>query len=599
MVARCPGATVEPTAPPVTWQAGYTLAVLAVMVWGLARGVARTDLVLLGALGLLLAVGVVDPAEAFAGFSNPAVVAIGALFVVAAGVDRTGALGFLDGLLQPRSERAGPAVLRLMLPTALLSGVLNNTPIVAMLIPRVQAWAKGRGPAASKMLIPLSTAAIVGGWLTLIGTSTNVVVHGLLQAQGLPGFGFFTLTWVGVPAVVVVSLYYALVGHRLLPEGAVPAEGGAGRGYHFELAVTEAAPFAGQTIEAAGFRTLGDAYLARIRRGGAFSDATPEAALLPGDVLTFVGGPPAFDALLARPGLDRTAPTVGAELRPDLLLFEVVVAPGSRLEGRTLREVGFRDRYGGVVVALRRSAEDVGGGLGRVRLRAGDLLLVEGRPGLATRLAALRDDFALVAPVDHVRPVTSRAPVALALLAGMIVLAGTGLVPLATAAFTAALGMIATGCLRGDALRRAVDVPVLLVIGAALGIGAAVEATGLAALAARGIEAVAPLGPVVTLLVVYAVSNGLAELVTNKASAVLMLPVALAVAADLGVDWVPFAVAVTVGSAASFLTPIGYQTNLMVMAAGGYRYTDYTRAGLPVSLLVMAVTVAVCSLVWL
>ena len=583
----------------MTWQADFTLAVLALMVWGLVRSVARTDLVMLGALGLLLVAGVVDPAAAFAGFANPAVVAIGALFVVAAGVDRTGALGFLDAILRPRSASAGPAVLRLMLPTALLSGVLNNTPIVAMLIPRVQSWSRAGGPAASKMLIPLSTAAIVGGWLTLIGTSTNVVVHGLLQAQGLPGFGFFTLTWVGVPAVVIVTLYYAAVGHRLLPDGAVPSARGAGRGYHFELRVAETAPFAGWTVEAAGFRTLGDAYLARIRRGDALTEGVPEAALLPGDVLTFVGGTSAFDALLARPGLVRTAPTVGANPRPDLLLFEVVVAAGSRLDGRSLREVGFRERYGGVVVALRRSARDVESGLGRVRLRAGDLLLVEGRPGLAGRLAALSDDFALVAPVDAVRPITSRAPVALALLVGMIVLAGTNVLPLATATFAAALGMVVTGCLRGDALRRAVDVPVLLVIGAALGIGAAVEATGLAAIAATGIEAVAPLGPVVTLLVVYAASNGLAELVTNKASAVLMLPVALTVAGDLGVSWVPFAVAVTVGSAASFLTPIGYQTNLMVMAAGGYRYTDYTRAGLPVSLLVMLVTVTVSALVWL
>ena len=577
--------------------AGYTLAVLAVMVGALVRGVARTEMVLLGALGLLLVAGVVGPEQAFAGFANPAVVAIGSLFVVAAGVDRTGALGFVDGFLRPRSDRPGPALLRLMLPTALLSGVLNNTPIVAMLIPRVQAW-QDRGPRASKMLIPLSTAAIVGGWLTLIGTSTNVVVHGLLQAEGLPGFGFFTLTWVGVPVVVLVVVYYVAVGHRLLPERGGASASAASRGYHFELRVEDGAPFAGQTVEEAGLRTLGDAFLARIGRGETVREATPDAVVLAGDVLTFVGGSAAFDVLLARSGLVRTAPQVESE-RPDLLLFEVVVAAGSRIEGRTLREVGFRERYGGVVVALRRRAEDVTGGLGRVALRAGDLLLVEGRPTLAGRLAALSEDFALVAPVGHVRPVSRRAPVALALLVGAIGLSATGVLPLASATFAAALGMVVTGCLRGPALRRAVDVPVLIVIGAALGIGQAVEVTGLAALAARGIEAVAPLGAVATLLVVYLVANVLAELVTNKASAVLMLPVALAVAADLGVDWVPFAVAVTVGSAASFLTPIGYQTNLMVMSAGGYRYTDFARAGAPVSALVCAVTVTVCWLVWL
>ena len=582
----------------MSWQAWFTLGALAMMVVALVRGWARTDMVLLGTLGLLLVAGIVDPVEAFAGFANPAVIAIVSLFVVAAGVDRTGALGFLDGLLRPRSRRPGPAVSRLMLPTALLSGVLNNTPIVAMLIPRVQAW-QSTGPASSKLLIPLSTAAIVGGWLTLIGTSTNVVVHGLLQAEGLAGFGFFTLTWVGVPAVILVTAYYALLGHRLLPEGQKPAETVA-RGYHFEMRVGQNAPFIGQTVEGAGFRTLGNAYLARVRRkDDGVHEATPDTVLLPGDVLTFVGGSAALDALQLRPGLERTVPALDSPDPADSLLFEVVVAARSQIEGKTLREIGFRERYGGVVVALRRSADDMKGGLGRVPLRAGDLLLVEGRSSMADRLATLSDDFALVAPVGHVRPVARRAPVALALLLGAIVTSAFGMLPLATATFTAALGMVVTGCLRGQALRQAVDVSVILVIGAALGLGKAVEATGLATIAASGIESVTPMGPVVTLLVVYLVSNGLAELITNKAAAVLMLPVALTVAADLGAPWLPFAVSVTIGSAASFLTPVGYQTNLMVMSAGGYQYTDFGRAGLPVSMIVCAVTVTMCALVWL
>ena len=196
------------------------------MVVALVRSWARTDLVLMGSLGLLLLAGVLTPEAAFAGFSNPAVISIGALFVVAAGVDRTGALGFLDGLLRPRGRRIGPAVVRLFVPTAILSGVLSNTPVVAMLIPRVQAWAREMEISASKLLIPLSTAAIVGGWLTLIGTSTNVVVHGLMQAEGLDGFSFFDVTWVGVPAALAVAAWYALIGHRLLPdrEGADPAK---------------------------------------------------------------------------------------------------------------------------------------------------------------------------------------------------------------------------------------------------------------------------------------------------------------------------------------------------------------------------------------
>ncbi|NNF58461.1 MAG: SLC13 family permease [Rhodothermaceae bacterium] len=582
------------------WQAYVTLGALVLMVVALVRSVARTDLVLMGTLGLLLLAGIVTPEAAFAGFANPAVIAIATLFIVAAGVERTGALGFLDGLLRPRSGRIGRSLLRLMLPTSFLSGVLNNTPIVAMLIPRVQAWGRSSGIDASKLLMPLSTAAIVGGWLTLIGTSTNVIVHGLLLAEGLPGFSFFELTWVGIPAALVVSLYYALGGHRLLPSHDGAALGTQARAYQFEARVAPGSPLIGQTVEAAGLRTLGDVYLAHVRRGDLVKEVQPETTLFPEDVLTFVGDVGTHDAVLRRRGLERAAPMVNDARNPDLPLFEVVVAPGSRLVGHTLQDVGFRERYGGVVLAIQRRDEPIEGGLGRVPLRAGDLLLIEGRPALAGRLAARSDDFALVAPLGYVGTVSSRAPVALAILVGMVGLVATNVLPLATATFAAALGMIVTGCLRGSALRGAVDVPVILVIAAALGIGSAVETTGLASVAAEGLlMASGALGPIAMLVLVYIAANILAELITNKASAVLMLPVALAVAADLGASWKAFAVVVTIGSAASFLTPIGYQTNLMVMGVGGYRYTDYAKAGAPVSLLVMAVTVTVCALVWL
>ena len=584
----------------MTGAAWYTLGVLAVMVGALVRGVARPDLVMLGALGLLLLGGVLGPEAAFAGFSNPAVITIGSLFVVAAGVERTGALGVLDRLMRPRSGRVGGAILRLMAPTALLSGVLNNTPIVAMLVPRVQAWARRSGVPASKLLLPLSTAAIVGGWLTLIGTSTNVVVHGLLIAEGLPGLGFFDLAWVGVPVVALVLVYYAAVGHRLLPDGAAEALGARARDYRFDLAVAPDAPFAGRTVEEAGLRTLGDAYLAHLRRADAVVEVAPETVLAAGDVLAFVGDVRAHDELLARPGLARTAPEVHDRDRPDLPLVEAVVAAGSGLEGRSLQDVGFREAYGGVVLAVQRRGEPVRGGLGRVPLRAGDLLLVEGRLGVGDRLARHAADFALVTSVEAPRLATARAPVALALLAGLVVTVTAGLLPLSTAAFCAALGAVATGCLRGGSVHRALDGTVLLVIAASLGVGQAVQASGLAGLAAGAVEAAAGAGGAVVLVVVlFALTNVLTEVVSNSAAAALMVPVATAAAADLGIEPKALALVVAVAAGASFLTPIGYQTNLMVMAAGGYRYTDYARAGLPVTLIVLVVTVAVATLVWM
>lgn len=593
----------------LSWQAWYTLGVIAAMTVALVRGL-RAEFALTGVLALLLVAGVLTPAEAFAGFSNSAVIVIGLMFIVAAGVEQTAALGFLDNLLRPRSTHPGAAVARLMLPNAVLSAFTNNTPQVAMFIPRVQAWARESGIPASKMLIPLSTATIVGGWLALIGTSTNLVVDGYLRAAGLPGFGFFELAWVGVPATLVVCLYYALIGHRLLPvrAGATAAVRRTRR-YQFDLRVGPETVFASKTVEVAGLRELGSAYLVHVRRAGT-GDGTaeiveavqPETVLLAGDVLSFVGDAGAMDGLLRRPGLERTVPVLEEPGgKPEALsFFEAVVAPGSLLDGKTLKESNFRERYGGVVLAIQRQDTPIEGALGRVPLRAGDLLLVEGGAGLRERLAEHAADFALVAPLRYPRPVRGKAPIALGLLVAMIVVAGAGWVPLETAALMAALGVVLTGCVKGAAVRRAVELPVLIVVASALAIGLAVEKTGLAAVAASGVMAAgANLGPVAMLVVVYVCTNILTELITHKAAAVLMLPVALTVAERLGADPKAFAVVVCIGAAASFLTPIGYQTNLMVMAPGGYRYGDYFRAGLPVSLLVMAVTVTMCRFVWL
>ena len=263
------------------WEAYFTLGALALMLGALIRGVAKAEFILAGTLGLLLVAGVVSPADGFAGFANPAVIAIGALFVVAAAVERTDALYALRRILRPGKIGTGAAVFRLMLPTALLSGFLNNTPIVAMLIPRVQAWARETGLPVSKLLIPLSYAAIIGGWLSVIGTSTNLVVHGLLIASGRPGFAFFGLAWVGVPVIVLGVLYYALVGHRALPvrEGQ-RVLGGQARAYQFELRVAQGAAIVGKTVEEAELRTLGDAFLVSIwrPRAGSETDGVLEAA---------------------------------------------------------------------------------------------------------------------------------------------------------------------------------------------------------------------------------------------------------------------------------------------------------------------------------
>ncbi len=581
----------------------------------------RPDLVLLSGLSVLLVSGVVSPDQAFAGFSNAAVLTVGALYVVAGGVQHTDALSELDRVLFAETTRLGPVLARFMVPTSVLSGLLNNTPIVAMLTPRLQEWADAQNIPASKLMIPLSYAAITGGMMTLIGTSTNLIVAGLMEAEGYEPLHLFDVTWVGVPAALVLIAYFVLGGHRLLPDrgtSAPAAERRLGQNM-FEVMVTAPSPIVGQTVAEAGLRDLGDAYLTHVRRGTEVLQGRPGRPLEQGDVLAFNGSLAARERLLERPGLSRTLPAPdGAHDDParyeTLPLYEAVIAESSNLVGTTLGEANFREQYQGVVLGIQRQDEPVTSPVGTTELQAGDLLIVEAPDDFEERWSSgSREEFYLVAPRDgrarqggspeHDDEETDRsgrAPIALGLTGAMVLAAATGLAPIVTAAVLAALLMILAGCIRPAEAQRALNVQVLVVIAAALGIGKAIETTGLATAAAQGVLSVAePFGPVVVLVALYLLTNLLTEIITNNAAAVLMLPVAMAAASSLGAPPVAFGVLVAVAASASFLTPIGYQTNLMVMAPGGYRFSDYARVGWPVTLLVMGTSVGIISLVWL
>nr|WP_279304143.1 SLC13 family permease [Salinibacter ruber] len=601
--------------------AWITVAVVMGVVGALMADVGRPDLVLLSGLSVLLVSGVVSPDQAFAGFSNAAVLTVGALYVVAGGVQHTDALSELDRVLFADTTRLGPVLARFMVPTSVLSGLLNNTPIVAMLTPRLQEWADAQNIPASKLMIPLSYAAITGGMMTLIGTSTNLIVAGLMEAEGYEPLSLFDVTWVGVPAALVVIAYFVLGGHRLLPDrgtSAPAAERRLGQNM-FEVTVTEPAPIVGQTVAEAGLRDLGDAYLTHVRRGTEVLQGRPGRPLEQGDVLAFNGSLAARERLLERPGLSRTLPAPdGAHDDParyeTLPLYEAVIAESSNLVGTTLGEANFREQYQGVVLGIQRQDEPVTSPVGTTELQAGDLLIVEAPDDFEERWSSgSREEFYLVAPRDgrarqggspeHDDEETDRsgrAPIALGLTGAMVLAAATGLAPIVTAAVLAALLMILAGCIRPAEAQRALNVQVLVVIAAALGIGKAIETTGLATAAAQGVLSVAePFGPVIVLVALYLLTNLLTEIITNNAAAVLMLPVAMAAASSLGAPPVAFGVLVAVAASASFLTPIGYQTNLMVMAPGGYRFSDYARVGWPVTLLVMGTSVGIISLVWL
>lgn len=588
----------------LTWEAWVTLGIIILMLVTLLRGAARPDVVLLGCLGLFLVTGILSPEEAFGGLSNSAVLAVGALFVVAAGIQNTGALNFADRLLFPRSKNLALATGRLMLTTASMSAFLNNTPVVAMLIPRVQAWCDKTGVPPSKLMIPLSFGAIVGGMTTLVGTSTNLLVSGLMESSGYQGLGMFDLAWVGVPAALCAIAYFATIGHRFLPDraGAAIRFSNGARDFIFELRVAASSPLVGLTVEEAGLRALEDAYLVHLRRGDAIIPSSPGATFRAGDVLTFLGHTEMLDRLLERPGLEQAHESVEHPEHATLSLYEAVVSPSSQLVGRSLRDVGFREQYQGVVLGIRRRDAAIEGPLARVPLQSGDLLIIEAGSGFDKRWGRNRDDFYLVAPrqPEKTRAQPWKAPLALAILIAIVVLAALEVAPIVTTAFVGALLMILTGCLRGREARAAVDVSVLLVIAAALGLGRAIESTGLAAFVAHAITLHAsPFGAVGVVAAVYLATSVLTEIITNNAAAALMLGVGLASAHDLGVPPEAFAVAVAIAASASFLTPLGYQTNLMVLAAGGYRFGDFVKTGLYANVIVATVAITMIWLVWL
>lgn len=582
---------------------GISLVVLLLVIAGLTLTATSPDMVLLGGLVVLVVTGTVAPADALGGFSNEGLATIAALFVVAEGVRQTGGISFvgLRVLGAPRT-RAG-AQMRLMAPVAALSAFLNNTPVVAMMIPVVNDWARRRNLSLSQLLLPLSYASILGGLLTLVGTSTTLVVNGLLLATpGQRGLSMFELAWVGVP-VAVVGLAYVPVASRWLLPRRTPARDRLDdpREYVVEMVVARGSPVVGRTIEGAGLRSLPGMYLMKIQRGAyTVVAAEPATRIQAGDRLTFVGVVESVVDLQKIPGL---VPATEQLLRlrdprSERCLIEAVVGSHGRLAGVTVRESAFRTRYNAVIIAVARDGARVHRKIGDIRLQAGDTLLLEGPPSFVTSARGSRD-FLLVSPVEDSTPVAhERAFVARGLLLLMVGLVAAEVTTMLVAASLAGLGMVVTGCLRPAQAKRAIDWGVLLGIGAGLGIGAALEGSGAAAVLATQLVGMVGESPLGALVAIYGVTTVLANLVTTKAAAVLVFPVALATAQGLEVSFMPFAITLVVAAAAAFATPVGYQTNLMIYGPGGYRSIDFLRLGGPLSVLVGMVTVAVVPTIW-
>jgi len=575
------------------------------------------EMVMLSALAALMLGGVLDVPSALAGLANPAVATVGVLYVIVAGLRDTGAIASLARRWMGRPGSRASAQLRVMLPVSLASMFINNTPLVATMLPIVSDWARKIHLPVSALLLPLSYAALLGGLCTVVGTSTNLIVAGLLDAEvaagnASRGMDFFTLMPVGLAAVVCGTAWILLASPRLLPERVSPVRDlNDPRAYTVEIQVIPGGPVDGRSIEQAGLRHLPESFLAEVDRDGQVIPAVgPGFRLRGGDRLVFVGVVEAVVDLQRIPGLG-LAKGQAFKLdgpRSGRILIEAVVSDRSPMLGKSIREGRFRTRYNAVVIAVARAGERLYQRLGDIVLQEGDTLLLEARRAFLDQQRHSRDFYLVSGVPDSHLPRHERAPVALAILCGMVLAAAAFEqldyfrardFSLLHAALPAALLMLWTGCCSLDSARRNVNWSVLVVIAAAIGLGRAVEVSGLAALGAglfTGPQA--SLSPLAALALMYLVTMLATELLSNSAAAVLMFPVAMATARSLGVDCMPFVVAITIAASCGFATPLGYQTHMMVYGPGGYRFADFLRMGLPLNLLVGTTTLLIAPLVW-
>lgn len=585
------------------WQGWFSLMLSAAALAILSFSKIGPHIVMMAVLTVLSAMGILNADEALAGFSNSGLITVAAMFVMAAGIHGSGGIDLLVNKVLGNPNSVRSAMGRIIAPVILLSGFLNNTPVVATMIPAIHVWCRKINLPPSKLMIPLSYTAILGGTLTLIGTSTNLVINGQYQSiTGEAGFSLFAITAVGLPVAIIGVAFMLLLFPKWLPDRSEKKAFANLREFTLEVCVDENGPLVGKTIAQAGLRDLDRVYLVEVERNGSLITAVPsEEVLHGGDRLIFAGDTQAISDLLRINGIiassdDNNSDTLSID-RAERRLVEVVVSPHCAALGNNIRDAKFRDRYGAVVLAVAKNGERVKGNLGNIKLEAGDTLLLEARPAFVSR-QRYNKDFLLINDLQESPPRHERAYLAWGILIGVVLAAGIGLISMLNAALIGAGMMILTGCCSINQAEKSLDFTVLITIAASLALGLALQKTGVAEFLATGMIDLSGGTPWLLLIIIYLAVSLLTETITNNAAAVLMLPIVLEITEKASLNNEPFIFAIMMAASASFATPLGYQTNLMVYGPGGYRFSDFLRVGVPMNIIIAIATIMILLLGW-